>query len=128
MRIRQLNWLVVLALVAGCNKSGPQLAPVSGRITLDGKPIKNTDIAFYPEGGGNPSAGRTDEDGHYELGYSRGKMGGMIGKNTVRISTSSELVKGPNRYPEQYNSKTELHREVTSGNNVLDFDLKSDAK
>jgi|1185.fasta_scaffold1268162_1 hypothetical protein len=127
MNIRRLIWPVMIALIAGCGKSGPQLAPVSGRITLDGQPIENTDIAFYPEIG-NPSAGRTDKDGHYELGFKRGMMGGMVGKNLVRISTSSELVKGPNRFPEKYNSKSELHRDVEPGKNVFDFDLKSEGK
>src|SRR4051812_13756629 len=127
MRIRYLSWLATIVLVAGCGKSGPQLAPVSGRITLDGQPIENTDIAFYPEIG-NPSAGRTDKDGHYELGFKRGMMGGTVGKNVVRISTSSELVKGPNRFPEKYNFKSELQRGVEPGKNVFDFDLKSEGK
>ena len=116
----------MMALVAGCSKTGPDIAPVSGRITLDGQPIANTDVAFYPEGKQSVSSGRTDKDGHYELGYKRGVMGGHIGMNSVQISTSSELVRGPNRYHANYNSNTELKREVKSGNNVIDFDLKSD--
>lgn len=127
MPLRYFSLLAVVALVVGCSKSGPDVAPVTGRITLDGQPINNTDVAFYPEEPGkSPSSARTDNDGHYELGYKRGVMGGMIGNNTVRISTSPEIVKGPNRFHENYNNKSELHREVKSGKNVIDFDLKSD--
>jgi hypothetical protein len=127
MRTTYFVWVAMMVLVAGCSRGNKELAPVSGRITLDGKPIKNTDIAFYPEQEGkSPSVGITDQDGHYELAYKRGVMGGMIGKNTVRISTSPEIVRGPNRYHENYNGNSQLHREVKSGNNEMDFDLKSD--
>jgi hypothetical protein len=127
MHARHLNLLVMIAVVAGCSKSNPEIAPVTGRITLDGQPVANTDIAFYPEAQGkSPSAARTDKDGNYELGYKRGVMGGMIGDNIIRISTSPEIVRGPNRYHENYNANSQLHREVKSGKNVIDFDLKSD--
>jgi len=126
MHIRLLNWLVILILVAGCSQSGPGLAPVKGRVTLDGQPIENTMVAFYPNDSKAPSTGYTDKDGNYELAYKQGKLGGMIGENTVKISTSSELVKGANRFHENYNSKSVLKREIKSGSNTIDFELKSD--
>jgi len=126
MRTRYFVSVVLIGLVAGCGKTGPDTAPVSGRITLDGNPIENTDVTFESTGSRMQSSGHTDKDGHYELIYKRGVVGGMIGENTVRISTNSEVVKGANKFHENYNVKSGLKREVKSGNNTIDFDLKSD--
>ena len=35
-----------LVLIAGCSQSGPQVAPVHGRITLDGQPLPDTSVVF----------------------------------------------------------------------------------
>ena len=118
---------LALAL-AGCGKSGPQIAPVHGRVTLDGQPLPQADVLFQPEGAHRPSTGRTDAEGRYELAYKRGQMGAMVGPNTARISVSSELVKNPPPIPERYAVKSELHREVKSGDNEFDFDLTSEGK
>lgn len=101
---------------------------MTGRITLDGNPIESTDIVFQPDGSRPPSYGRTDKNGNYELGYKRGVMGALVGQHTVRISTSPELVRGPNRYPAQYNTESTLRKEVKPEKNRFDFDLTSEAK
>jgi len=100
---------VLLAMsFAGCGKTGPEVAPVTGRITLDGKPLANADVLFQPDGSKPPSAGRAGADGHYELAYKRGVMGGMLGQNTVRITISSDVVPNPPNIPARYNTETEL--------------------
>jgi len=125
MRKRYICWLAAIVLVAGCSKSGPDLAPVSGRVTLDGQPVENADVTFQPEGSKSPSFGRTDKDGNYTLGYKKGVVGALVGKHAVQISTSPEIVKGPNRFPAKYNTNSELHRDVESGKNEINFDLTS---
>lgn len=117
-----------MLVVAGCGKSGPELAPVSGRITLNGQPIENADIVFQPDGPKSPSYGRTDKDGHYELGYKRGVMGGMIGQNTVRITISTEVVPHAPKIAAKFNTNSDLHREVKPGQNTFDFDVTAEAK
>src|SRR4051812_34346076 len=119
--------LLALAL-AGCGKSGPQIAPVHGRVTLNSQPLAQADVLFQPEGTKRPSTGRTDADGRYELAYKRGQMGAMVGPNTAHISVSSELVKNPPPIPARYALKSELHPEVKPGNNEFNFDLTSDPK
>lgn len=115
-------------VAAGCGKSGPQIAPVHGRVTLDGQPLAKADVTFQPEGSQRPSTGRTDDDGRYELAYKRGQMGGMVGPNTAHISISIELVKNPPPIAARYAAQSELQREVKPGDNEFNFDLTSDAK
>ena len=104
---RPSRCLLIVALIgpcalAGCGKSGPQIAPVHGRVTLDGRPLAKADVTFQPEGAHRPSTGRTNDDGRYELAYKRGQMGAMVGPNTARIFISTELVKNPPPIPDRY--------------------------
>jgi hypothetical protein len=121
-------FLIAILIIAGCSKSGPDLAPVSGRVTLDGQPIVSTDVTFEPDGRKSPSVGRTDKDGRYVLGYKRGVEGSIIGMNTVRISTVTKITGGAQLVPARYNTATELRREVKPGTNTFDFELKTNDK
>src|SRR5688572_704144 len=83
--------MLLLGPLAGCGQSGPQLAPVSGRVTLDGQPLDAAEVLFQPdEGTGSPSYGYTDENGRYELGYKRGVKGAMVGSHTVSIEMDTK--------------------------------------
>lgn len=129
MGIRRLSIgsFLLLAVVAGCGPSGPELAPVSGRVTLNGKPLETADLVFQPDESRSPSYGRTDTNGHYELFYKRGTEGAIVGPHTVRISVSHELVRNPPNIPPRYNTQSELRYEIKPGTeNVFDFDLKTD--
>jgi hypothetical protein len=119
---------VLLLSFAGCGKTGADVAPVTGRITLDGKPLEKADIVFQPDGSKPPSSGRTDADGRYQLVYKRGVMGGMVGSNTVRITISSDVVPNPPNIPARYNAESELTKEVKTGQNEFNFDLTSNEK
>jgi len=121
-------FVIPVAFFAGCTKTGPELAPVTGRVTLDGKPLENADIVFQPDGSKPPSSARTNADGRYELAYKRGVVGGMIGSNSVRITVSSELVANPPTIPARYNTESELKKEVKAGHNEINFDLTSSEK
>ncbi len=52
----------------------------------DGKPVANASITFYPASG-RPSAGTSDGEGKFELEYTKGKMGAVVGEHTVKIFT-----------------------------------------
>ena len=123
MQFRFFYCLVWLALVVGCSKSGPEVAPVSGLVTVDGRPMANVDVVFQPEDRGSPSYGRTDKDGHYVLAYKRGQEGALVGFHGVSISVSRELVRNP---PQIKNEQ--LRREVVRGKNEFNFDAKSEGK
>lgn len=122
-------------LLAGCGgqTAGPKIAPVSGKVELDGQPLADALVEFKPQSG-RPSYGRTDAEGKYSLVYSQAANGAALGTYTVRISTGQEgnFVAGemvsppvPEKVPEKYHEKSELTAEVTSGKNIIDFSLKS---
>lgn len=123
--------LAVVGLV-GCGGDA-NLGTVTGTITLDGQPVSDATVNFSPKSG-SPSNGRTDSAGKYELSFSRSKKGAEIGEHTVRITTyrkanpdaETPVAAVPEKIPAKYNSKTELKKTVTSGNNTIDFPLKAD--
>lgn len=120
---------MLLAVTLGCGGGGPQVAPVAGRVTLDGRPLEHADVTFQPDGSQRPSTGRTGPDGKYTLGYKRGQPGAIVGEHTVRIYVSPELVARPPRIPARYDTQSELRAEVEPGkDNEFNFDLQSDKK
>lgn len=133
-RYSSLTALLPALLLAGCAKSGPELAPVGGRVTLDGQPMLAARLVFQPEANGSPSYGSTDRDGRYELGYKRGQKGAKIGWHTVRITSDLPRAAGGKISPSQvlparYNEQSELRREVKSDDeNRFDFKLTSEAE
>jgi hypothetical protein len=128
MKMRPTLSCLLILLVAGCGQSGPELAPVTGQVTLDGRPLENADLTFSVQGK-SPGVARTDGDGRYEVMYKRGVMGAPVGPNKVSITVSSEVVRNPPRIPPRYNTETKLEREVKAGeDNVFDFPLTTDTK
>jgi hypothetical protein len=120
-------FIATAILLGGCGETGPELAPVTGRITLDGKPLQSASVTFQPDDMKPPSFGGTDADGRYELMRKRGIVGALVGQHTVRITVSRAVVANPRRIPERYNSASDLRREVKAGeNNEFNFELTSD--
>ena len=126
--ILPICFVLLVMSFAGCSKTGSELAPVTGRITLDEKPLENADILFQPAGSKPPSTGRTDANGRYELAYKRGVMGGVVGSNSVRITISPDVVANPPNIPARYNTESELTKEVKSDQNEFNFDLTTNEK
>ena len=60
---------VVLLSFVGCGDNGPALVPVSGKVTLDGKPLALKNVRFVPEPGtpGQGAGANTDAEGRYTL-------------------------------------------------------------
>jgi len=121
--------LVGLLLSVGCRSSAVEgLAPVTGKVTLDGKPLPGVVVRFDPIGEGNSSLGKTDDQGRYKLRFSASSDGAFIGEHTVRIvneiDDSNGKSTGPT-IPEKYQSNSELTATVKSGSNTIDFDLES---
>ena len=106
---------------------------MTGKVTLDGKPLDGATVFFSPEGGGRTSAARTDTEGRYTLTYIGTEMGAKVGQHTVRLTTSEEVTNPktgrsmhtPEKVPRQYNEKSELKREVAEGANTIDLELTS---
>jgi hypothetical protein len=132
MRLKELKidffagcFLIFATCIAGCGESGPELAPVSGRVTVDGKTVENLEVTFQPDEMRPASYARTGADGHYELGYKRGVQGALLGQHTVRIRS---LAPNAPQIAAKFNSQSELRREVKAGQNEFDFDVTTEGK
>jgi hypothetical protein len=128
MRTRYLLYVIALSCCAGCAKSGQDVAPVTGRITLDGKPLESAMVTFHAEGKSAASSG-TDKDGRYELVYKRGVMGAPVGPNRVTILPGPDPFPRDLVLPPRYNAESQLHADVKPDQkNEFNFDLTTDAK
>ena len=125
-----LRLLCIAAAMAapGCGGEKFKTAGVTGTVTVEGQPVAGVMLEFEPErvdGTILPAAyGSTDAEGRYSLervGGSRGGAGGVVGKNTVRISApeGSQTQVAP-----FYAEEGAFTREIVEGSNVFDFDLK----
>lgn len=143
------SWL--LSLAAGCGSGAPQLVPVSGAVTLDGKPLAGATVVFYPQLA--PDAGAsaeviesraiTEADGSFKLinihDGSKGAMTGhhkvtvtkMVMKDGTVIPPDTDLaILGPNArelVPATYTelARTTLTAEVADGGSEIFLDLKA---
>jgi len=86
--------IVCLITLGGCGTEGFVMAPVSGRVTVDGEPVMGLRISFEPVGGesrpvpGPESIAITDSDGRYSLATTdKGWRGAVVGACRVRIWT-----------------------------------------
>ena len=131
---------VVAVCTAGCGGPGYKIAPVSGRVTLDGKPLADAAVQFYPEAvpgstesPGPTSIGHTDGDGRYTLVLVQDTEtnGAVVGKHKVFINLTPKMDpndKRPRHYgqlPMRYNRRTELVREVPAEGGEQNFELTS---
>ncbi|MBB03288.1 MAG: hypothetical protein CMJ47_11620, partial [Planctomyces sp.] len=74
-------------LLAGCGGAPddrPELADVTGVVTLDGEPVDGASVAFSPKSGMRGASAQTNELGEFELSYAS-TMGCPLGEHTVEI-------------------------------------------
>ena len=138
MTSRTYLLLAIFAFLhTGCG-GGPKVVPVSGRVTLDGKPLANATIQFVPvaESDEKPlpssSIGTTDADGSYSLvlNTNGNTKGAVVGKHKVIITLGAQGgAEGTKpvyhkQLPERYNRKTELECDVPAdGREDANFNL-----
>ena len=141
--LHRFSILFLLALccfpVAGCRREGPERAIVTGRVTYQGKPLREGQIRFVPTSGSElPTAGAFVLDGRYTAD---GKGGVPVGTHKVIIEAyrivgrgqpdegveqSPETAPARNQFlPAKYNARTELEITIEPGASTVtqDFDL-----
>ena len=127
--------LATLTLIGCSGDSGPELAEVTGTVTLDGSPVAGVNLQFTPESeDGSPSYGVTDADGQYELLYSIDRSGAMPGKHRVEILPAEPNTDDSGKpvassvmtlIPTRYTQPGTLTADIQSGSNTVDFALQS---
>jgi hypothetical protein len=110
-------------LLTGCGMSY-KVAPVSGKVTMDGKALSHAEVMFIPAAPGElpSSMALTDEAGHYSLALNNSKGdGAVVGKHKVVITMGSRR-----QLPDRYNRHTTLECDVpVTGREDANFELTS---
>lgn len=144
MRLKFSALAVVLAVATftsvGCGPPEAERAAVMGNVSYQGKPIADGSITFFPSGAtkGKP-AGADIINGGYSIAAAEGPL---VGQARVEIQAFKKTgrkvpdlmgdVSDPNRplieekvnvLPPQFNLNSKLTRQITAGENALDFDL-----
>ncbi len=88
--------VLMVCLLTGCTKkTSVPLAPASGVVTLNGKPLENARVNFYPkESSSRFSYGTTDAEGRFKLSTFGVNDGAIIGAHTVTISKVDSATEG----------------------------------
>jgi hypothetical protein len=128
-------------LLTGCGGKSYMTAPVSGKVTLDGKTLPHASVMFIPvfdPGDKNPlpsSIGITDDNGHYAVVLNNNSKanGAVLGKHKIIVAISAEVSQADTKetfhkqVPARYTriNTTPFEKEVIGGDNAFDFQLTS---
>jgi hypothetical protein len=137
--LRRLPALALVLLPIGCRDDGRGLAPVSGTVTYNGKPLPHAYLGFWPEEKGvRAASATTDKEGRYRLSTFQPHDGARVGAHRV-VVRAEELPEGPPKAADDITAKrgrlltpARYSSPETSGltatvvarkNNVIDFQL-----
>jgi hypothetical protein len=112
----------------------PRFAEVEGTVTLDGQPLPDVHVGFYPDANRRdkpPHAlARTDKNGHYRIAPGERGRGVAVGRHRVGVfeeadrgAKGASLGKVPKKY--QNLSTTPLRYRVRDGSQTIDLELTS---
>ena len=81
-KFTRVFFLMFGVLIIGCGPKGPDVVPVSGTVTKNGKPVPGLFINFEP-GDGRPSWAQTDSEGKFVVKYDATMDGAKVGTHKV---------------------------------------------
>lgn len=81
---------VACLTLAGCGDGGPKIVPVSGFVTIDGRPLTYGHIQVIPTGW-RPATGRIGGDGRFTLTTNVPNDGCAVGTHPVAILASEPV-------------------------------------
>ncbi len=129
-RLSMMLLLPLVAVLPGC--SGKGLASVRGEVTFDGKQVERGTIRMVATDGETPSAEAIIQDGQYRLEVAPGekrieiqgfRVVGAARRNNDPSAPLEEVTEPI--VPEQFNTRSELVREVPGPSGTHDFHLTS---
>lgn len=116
-----LSWLIFKP--GGVRVPSP-LIPVSGRVTLDGKPIEGARVIFTERSMTARSAeGVTDADGRYSLHYFQGALGAPPGRYLVRVEQVN--ARGQDIIPPAFGAATKQEKLVSADGKEIDVTIET---
>jgi hypothetical protein len=97
--------LIGFISIAGCG-SHSDLVPVSGQITIDGKPLASAQITVFPDGH-RVSLGKTDNEGRFTLTCYKLGDGAPVGQHIATVTAVQTINDRANRWlaPKKYADK-----------------------
>lgn len=116
--------LIFIALFAlGCGKPASNIAPVKGRVTLNGEPLVGGDVLFMPTTVGKPSRGKIQPDGGYIMTTKIDYDGAIIGRHEVEVHNAEFAT--PLHFEDDRARRALLAKprvvEVRDGENLIDL-------
>ncbi|MCZ2340549.1 MAG: hypothetical protein LC104_01980 [Bacteroidales bacterium] len=137
IRLSRVMLLLLGCGLVGCSGKAFDTHPVTGLVTVNGKPLASGSVTFVSTSGGPPATGEIGPDGRYTLTTEKPNDGAAPGKYTVMIIALPDMT---NRAPEDRNplpaplvpekylstSTSGLTAEVKAGENSIDFPLVGD--
>ncbi len=120
--------LGLLLLLVGCDR-GPEVVPVTGKVTYNGDPLPYGSVLFQPSSG-QPAGGVIQSDGTFRLSTFAEYDGAIVGGHKISVSCYTshspterakkqvgEFVFGDPLIPKKYAyvDSSGLNREVKSG-------------
>jgi hypothetical protein len=138
--------VLALAAVAGCNRAPARQqageVPVTGVVTLDGKPLADAEVTFTCAANNGIFSGAADKNGKYQLWSNLGSTAKLEGNCIVKISkmelppgvkppppdmpVSPQMLGAKETLPPKYSSaRSILSANVPEGGGTFDFELTS---
>jgi hypothetical protein len=90
--LASLSVLTMLVVGCGGGVSMPKTVPVTGTVTLDGKPVDGATVSLISEEGSVTSSGKSDSSGKFTLTTiigSKTAPGAVVGKHKVVVAKTS---------------------------------------
>jgi hypothetical protein len=89
--------LLIAAAAGGCNR-GPKMAPVTGKVLYNGRPLEFGTVTFQPPSG-QPAQSDIQSDGTFTLSTYRLNDGAVVGTHKVRITCYESQRPGAPKVP-----------------------------
>jgi hypothetical protein len=112
---------LALACILGCGDGRPRLIPVSGRVSIDGRPVEHGNIRVYPDSYRAASA-KLGPGGRFELSTYEPGDGCLPGKHAVTVNALEVIDANSQRWHAPKN-----YRNVETSGLLIEIDNPTDS-